>query len=114
MEDRGDYLWVAVGGERQDARVAAAYWNEIAERCFETGKDKILVEKDFPQPVEPPEMLQMANHLGRILPGRTVAFHDRHGHASINELGKRLARNRDVIMQIFDNIEEAEKWLLAN
>ncbi|MFN6964193.1 MAG: hypothetical protein ACK4S4_10570 [Pyrinomonadaceae bacterium] len=114
MEDRSDYLWVAVGGDRLDAQISAAYWNEIAERCFESGQDRILIEKDFPKPVDPPEMLQMAEHLGRLLPNRRIAFYDRHGHKSINELGKRLARNRDVLMQVFDSTDEAEKWLRAN
>jgi dsDNA-binding SOS-regulon protein len=114
MEDRGGYLWVLVGGETLNATIAAMYWNEIAEACFEKGIDKILIEKDFPESVSPDQMLQMAEHLSKILPTRRVAFVDRHNHASINELGKRLARNRDVMMQLFSDIGEAEKWLLAN
>ena len=114
MEDREGYLWVVVGGDKLDASVAAAYWNEIAEHCFETGQDKIMIEKDFPESVDPAEMLQMADHLGKVLPNRHIAFIDRFGHASINELGKRLARNRDVVMQIFDDPDDAEKWLRAN
>jgi len=43
-----------------------------------------------------------------------VAFIDRFRHGSINELGKKLARNRDVMFQVFENIHDAEKWLGAN
>jgi hypothetical protein len=114
MEDRGEYLWVLVGGDRLTAAISAAYWDEIAGRSFESGLDKILIEKDFVSSVEPAEMLQMATNLGNLLPGRRIAFLDRHGHDSINELGKKLARNRDVMMQTFKNVAEAEKWLLAN
>ena len=114
MEDRGSYMRVLVGGERLNATVAAMYWNEIAEACFESGKDKILIEKDFPESVAPTDMLQMAEHLSQVLPNRRIAFIDHHGHSSINELGKRLARNRDVMMQVFDSVSDAEKWLLAN
>ena len=114
MEDRDGYLWVLVGGEKLTAAIATKYWNEIAEVCFEKGIDKILIEKDFPKAVGPEEMLEMAEHLGQLLPTRRIAFVDRHGHASINELGKRLARNRDVMMQLFQDVGEAEKWLLAN
>ena len=114
MEDRGEYLWVLAGGDQLTAQISAAYWNEIAEKCFELGKSKILIEKDFKKSVGPGEMLEMATHLGQLLPEKRIAFIDRHGHESINELGKKLARNRDVMMQTFKDVREAEKWLLAN
>lgn len=114
MEDRGEYLWVLVGGEQLTAQIARQYWNEIADKCFETGKMKIMIEKDFKNSVTPAEMIQMAEYLSQILPTRKIAFHDRHGHENINELGKKLARNRDVMMQTFKDLQEAEKWLHAN
>jgi hypothetical protein len=114
MEQREGYLYAVASGEKLTAQISAAYWNEIAGRCFETECDKILIEKAFVQPVGPGDMLLMADHLGKLLPGRHIAFVDRFRHDDINELGKKLARNRDVMMQVFDNIPEAEKWLLAN
>jgi hypothetical protein len=59
-------------------------------------------------------MIQMSSHLGKLLPTRRIAFLDRKGNDEINSLGKRLARNRDVMMQVFRNANDAEKWLLAN
>jgi len=114
IEDRGEYLWVLVGGKELTSQISAAYWNDIAEKCFELGKEKILIEKEFEESVGPAEMLEMAENLGRLLPNRRIAFLDRYNHASINELGKKLARNRDVMMQTFNDAKEAEKWLLAN
>ena len=114
MEERDGYLYAVASGEKLTAQISAAYWNEIAGRCFETGCDKILIEKAFGQPVGPGEMLLMADHLGKLLPGRHIAFVDRFRHDDINELGKKLARNRDVMMQVFGSIAEAEKWLRAN
>ena len=114
LEDRGDYLYVLVGGDRLTAEISAAYWREIAHECFETKKDKILIEKDFSETVSPPEMVQMGEYLGYLLPTFRVAFIDRHRHQNINELGKKIARNREVMMQIFDDVAEAEQWLRAN
>lgn len=114
IEDRGEYLWVLVGGEKLTAEISASYWNEIAKRCYDLGREKILIEKNFRESVGPAEMLEMAENLGRLLPTKRIAFHDRCGHASINELGKKLARNRDVMMQTFNNVSDAEKWLRAN
>ena len=114
FENRGDYLYVLVGGGKLTAEISAAYWREIAHECFELKIDKILIEKDFPETVSPPEMVQMGEYLGYLLPTFRVAFIDRHRHQSINELGKKIARNREVVMQLFNEVGEAEQWLRAN
>ena len=114
IEERGDYLYALVGGEKLTAQISASYWNEIAEQCFDHDIRKIMIEKEFEETVSAEEMLRMADHLGQLLPNRRIAFLDRFHHDDINELGKRLARNRDVMMQIFATRDEAEKWLRAN
>jgi hypothetical protein len=114
MFERDGYLYALAGGPKLTAQISAGYWNEIAERCFEKGCDKVLIEKNFVEPVGPGEMLLMADYLGKLLPGRHIAFVDRFQHDDINELGKKLARNRHIMMQLFDTVAEAEKWLLAN
>jgi hypothetical protein len=114
MEDRDDYLWVLVAGERLTAEISAQYWNEIADRCNSMKCDRVLIEKDFKQPVGPEDMIKMADHLSKILPHGMVAFIDRRRHDAINELGKKLARNRDVMFQVFEYVGDAQKWLLAN
>jgi hypothetical protein len=114
MEDRPGYLWVLVGGELLTAQTSAAYWDEIAERCAATGYDKVLIEKNFKRSVAPEEMILMAEHLSKVLPHGRVAFIDRYRHDAINELGKKLARNRDVMFQVFESLADAERWLTAN
>lgn len=114
MEDRVSYLYALAGGEKLTPQLSASYWNEIAERCFELGRSKILIEKNFTEGVTPAEMLQMAEYLGKLIPTYRVAFVDRFRHDSVNELGKKLARNREVMMQTFENVKAAERWLLAN
>lgn len=114
LEDRGGYLYVLVGGEKLTAEISAAYWREIADKCFELKKDKIMIEKDFAESVSPPEMLRMGEFLGSLLPAYKIAFLDRHDNRGVNELGKRVARSRDVKMQLFENTAEAEQWLLVN
>ena len=114
MDERGEYIYVLVTGDKLTANIAAGYWNEIAQKCFEIDCRKILIEKNFKEGVGPDEMLHMADHVGGLLPNRSIAFVDRYNHDSINELGKRLARNRSITMQIFDNVDDAERWLRAN
>jgi len=114
LEDRGDYLYARVSGEKLNATISASYWNQIAEKCFELGRNKILIEKEFKESVSAAEMLEMSSYLGQLLATHRIAFVDRFGHEDINELGKKLARNRDVMLQIFENTRDAEQWLLAN
>jgi hypothetical protein len=114
LEDRGEYLYALVGGDKLTPEIAGEYWREIAGACFELEKKKIMIEKDFVETVSPAEMLQMGIYLGELLATKKIAFIDRHGNDDINELGKKIARNRDVKMQTFHNVDEAERWLLAN
>lgn len=111
LENRGSYLYALVGGQSLTPEIAKMYWDEIAEKCAELSKSKLLVEKDFPEHVSAPEMLEMGVYLGSILAGKKIAFVDRYKNEDVNELGKVIARNKGVIMRIFENIEQAEKWL---
>lgn len=114
IDDRGEYLYVLVSGGKLTADIAAAYWREIAGVCFDLKKSKILIEKDFVETVSLLEMVQMGTYLGQLLVNKKIAFLDRYGNEDINELGKKIARNRNVKLQIFQNIADAEKWILSN
>jgi len=113
-EFRSGYLWALVGGERLTADIARDYWEEIAAMCKAEDCDRILIEKDFKIPVGPEDMIRMAEHVSGLLASSCIAFVDRRRHDVINELGKRLARNHQIKMQVFPSAHEAEKWLLAN
>jgi len=114
LEDRGEYLYALVGGGKLTPEIACTYWREIADRCSVLDKTKIMIEKDFAESVSPLEIINMGTYLGELLATKKIAFLDRHGNEDINELGKKIARNQDVKMQIFKNVEDAERWLQAN
>lgn len=113
LEDRGEYLYALVGGKFLSPEIAKLYWDEIAEACSRLKKSKILIEKDFSRSVSAPQMLKMGVYLGKILSGKKIAFIDRFKNESVNELGKVIARNQGVFMRVFNNVEEAEKWLVG-
>ncbi len=114
LENRDEYLYALVSGKTLTPEIAKMYWDEIAEMCFSLKKSKIMIEKDFAKSVSPPEMLEMGVYLGKILSGKKIAFLDHYKNENINELGKVIARNQGVIMRIFKNTEDAEKWLIGN
>ena len=113
LENRDEYLYALVSGEVLTPEISKKYWDEIAVECQKLKKNKIMIEKDFAETVSAPEMLSMGVYLGELLPQKNIAFIDRYKNEEVNELGKKIARNQGVKMQIFDNITDAEKWLFA-
>lgn len=114
LENRDEYLYVLVSGETLTPEIAKMYWDEIAEICNTLRTSKIMIEKNFPKSVSPPEMLEMGVYLGKILSGKKIAFLDQYKNDSVNELGKVIARQQGVILKIFKDTDDAEKWLIIN
>lgn len=113
-ENRGTYLYAIVGGLKVTPEIALGFWREIVNECNELGISKILLEHNFVEMISMPEMLEVIGPVGDLLKGKTFAFYDRYGHYEIPEAGKVILRSLDVKMQIFHDLSEAEKWLLAN
>ena len=113
-ENRGSYLYAAVGGLKVTPAIAMAYWREIIDECDELGLSKILLDHNFVTMISMAEMLEVIRPIADLLKGRSFAFVDRHGHYDIPEAAKTILRNLNVKMQLFGDMERAEKWLLAN
>jgi len=113
-ENRGSYLYVIVGGLKVTPQIALDYWNEIIAECESVGCSKILLEHNFVEMIEMGEMLKIIGPVADLLNGRMLAFYDRYGHYDTPEAGKKILRSHDVKMQIFQDLKEAERWLLAN
>lgn len=114
IDHRGSYLHVTVGGLKATPEAALAYWREIIDECDRTNCSKILLEHNFVEMISMPEMLTIIAPVGDMLKGKVLAFFDRYGHYETPEAGKAILRSHDVKMQIFHDLDEAEKWLLAN
>ena len=114
IENRGSYVYAIVGGLKVTSEIALDYWAEINKECEEIGVSKILLEHNFVTMISMEEMLEVIGPVADLLKGRTFAFVDRYSHYEIPEAGKKILRAKDVKMQIFSDVEEAEKWLLAN
>ena len=113
-ENHGSFLHVIVGGLKVTPKIALDYWHEIIEECERLGCSKILLEHNFVEMIEMQEMLKIIGPVGDMLKGRVLAFYDRLGHYETPEAGKAILRSHDVKMQIFHDLKDAERWLLAN
>lgn len=114
MEDRGEYLYAIVGGLQTTPEIAMTYWREVIDKCEELGISRVLMEHDFVETISMPEVVEIMGPLSDLLRDRKIAFIDRFAHDDVSELGKKMARSRNVMVQIFSDTAKAEKWLLAN
>lgn len=114
MEARGEYLYTVVSGLKTTPQIAMSYWTEVINKCDELGISKVLMEHNFVETISMPEVVEIIGPISDLLRGRKIAFIDRFAHDDVSELGKKMARSRDVMVQIFDDRARAEKWLLAN
>lgn len=114
MEDRGEYLYAIVGGLKVTPEIALAYWHEIIDECDPLGRTKILLEHNFVEMISMHEMLQVIGPVAEMLKGHMLAFVERYDHYDIPEAGKAILRTLNVRMQLFTDVEEARKWLIAN
>ena len=113
-ENRGSYLYAVVGGLRVTPEIGLGYWREIVDECEELGLSKILLVHNFVTMISMSDMLEVIGPVADLLKGRTFAFVDTRGQNDIPEAAKPILRSLNVKMQLFDNVERAEKWLLAN
>jgi hypothetical protein len=114
IDDHGSYLHAVVGGLRVTPEIALGYWSEIVEKCEQTGCAKILLEHNFVEMISMQEMLEVIGPVGELLKGKSMAFFDRYGHYDIPEAGKAILRGHEVKMQLFHDLNEAQRWLIAN
>ena len=115
FERRPGYLYVYVSGEHDSYEISRSYWLEVAEHCRKIDCNKILIEEDIPEAVSPADMYQLATELPKMgFLGVRVAFYDRYAdQQDLNEFGELVAVNRGLYGKLFNDINEAEDWLLS-
>jgi hypothetical protein len=115
FEYRRQYLYAFVTGEKDSYEISRQYWTEIAEECKKIGIKKVLVEEDIKENVSMSEMYRIASELPELgFFGIRLAFVDRQiEQHQLNQFGETVATNRGLFSRVFNNFEEAEKWLLS-
>jgi hypothetical protein len=115
FEHRSAYLYALVEGEKDNYEISRAYWQEIADEC--TGKkfDRVLIVEDIVETGSIAEIYQLCSEFSQMgYGGIRIAFIDRRDEQNEeNQFGELVAVNRGINVKIFNDIEGAEKWLLA-
>jgi hypothetical protein len=116
FENRSKYLYVYVSGEHDSYEISSGYWHEIAAECAKIKAVKVLIEEDIPEDVSMGEMYQLASELPEFgFIGIRIAFVDRYiEQQDLNQFGELVANNRGLHAKVFNDVSEAEKWLLSD
>ncbi len=115
FEERTDYLYAYVSGDKDNIEISTQYWREIADECRRTKCRKLLIVEDLKEMGSTSETYQLASEIPNMgFFGIQIAFVDQHiEQRPLNEFGELVATNRGIYVKIFNSIEEAEKWLLS-
>lgn len=116
FEFRHEYLYVYVAGMRDSYEISRQYWQEVADICAEKKIKKNLIEEDIPELVSMTEVYRLASEIPTMgFFGIRVAFVDRYTEQhDLNQFGELVAVNRGLYGKLFNDITEAEKWLLVD
>lgn len=115
FEQRPQYLFAHIKGERGTFAIAHAYWSEIVQTTLETGFKKVLVIEDIPEAISIAEVHQLVSDFAD-LPVKDIrlAFIDKYPqHKTLNDFGILVGANRGLTVRSFDDETEAEAWLLG-
>jgi hypothetical protein len=115
FESRDGYLYACVEGEIDNLEISTQYWREIAEKCKSEDAKKVLIVEDLPGGATVAEVYQIAAELPKMgFYGIKVAFVDGHlDQLELNKFGEVVALNRGLYGKVFNNVPEAEKWILG-
>lgn len=113
FEYRPQYLHVSVRGENDSYEISKQYWQEIAAECKKTDCKKVLIEEDIAENLTMSDTYRLASEIPQFgFFGIRIAFVDlRDEQKQLNQFGETVASNRGLLVRVFNNADDAEKWL---
>jgi hypothetical protein len=114
FEERDGYLFARITAETINRDMAMQYLNELADKCVELKLERILLERQIPATMSNTDTYFVMGDLVRILGGRRFAVVNPH-MSNEDSLGfsALVGANRGVRYRVFQNIADAEQWLLS-
>jgi len=115
FEERPEYLFAYVKGEKDSYEISRKYWREVADECRRIKCEKVLIEEDINDELSTTETYRLTSEIPNFgFSGIRVAFVDRHPtQQESNKFGELVATNRGLFVKVFDTVDRAEEWLLS-
>ena len=112
-----DLLVVEIGGQRTKGelvRHASVAWTEITSLCHERGLSRLLIISRATGEYSTTNAYRINSQLSEwgVRPGWRIAFVNLDSESLANmQFGETVAVNRGFDLKVFDNVDDARKWL---
>ncbi len=114
LEEREGYLYARVEAHTITEEIAMEYLQEVTDRCRELNCERLLVDRDIPAMLPDGTLFFVAAEFQKMIAGVRVAFVNKYlSNDDALEFAVRVGVNRGADYGIFDNQQDAERWLLG-
>jgi hypothetical protein len=108
-----EYLYANLSGDTISVQIIRDYIGEIVAKCDATGKRRILLYRDIPAVLPEYEVFHTVNESLGALIGKKLALVNPHSALEPEvDFGMTVGQNRGGNYRSFNNIADAEAWLL--
>lgn len=114
MVMRPEYIYARVESDTIDQRMVIDYLHEVIDRCKKLDRTRLLLERDIPMALDVDEVYFSGTDFAHTgLEDIKIAVIDhRPENAEHLELTILVQNNRGANIALFDNVSDAERWLL--
>jgi hypothetical protein len=114
FEDRTSYLYARVNAETIDRPNALKYLKEVADRCNDTGCERLMLCRDIPVMLSDADLFFTTTDFLKMIGTTRVAFVNPHAEiAKEMDFAILIGSNRGGNYKLFNNEFEAETWLTS-
>ncbi len=112
FEDRGSYLYAHLTGQ-DSFESGLEYWRAIADKTLELGHKRVLVHENMLGDLNKAEVFEIITQFTKpAYLGIRLAFFDENiDNESLNALGQLIATNRGLMVEVFQTLEAALRWI---
>ena len=110
-----EYLSVCIYGANRPLKTVLEQWKQIAEQCHQEGYRKVLIHKKADGLMSFSDNHRFGQELPKLgFVGIKIAFVDRQiTRSMMNQFAETVAINHGIGAKVFNDIDEAEAWLLS-
>lgn len=115
FEHREGYLYACVTAAKIDRKTALEYLHRVADAVRDSPYNRLMLERDIPAVLSTADIFFTAEDFLDLVRGLRVAFVNTHATIQAElEFAMLIGTNRGAKYGLFNNVPDAEKWLLGS
>jgi hypothetical protein len=115
LEERPGYLYARVEANKITEEIAMGYLHEVTDRCRDIDCARLLVDREIPEMLPDGALFFVAAEFQKMIKGIRVAFVNKFvSNDDALDFAVRVGMNRGADYGTFNNLADAERWLLGS